>query len=64
MLEPVGRNTAPAAAAAALQLAARDPDALMLLLPSDHVIADTAAFLAAVDRAAARPPMAGWSPSA
>jgi mannose-1-phosphate guanylyltransferase/mannose-6-phosphate isomerase len=51
ILEPDGRNTAPAAAAAALHLAERDPDALLLLLPSDHVIADTGAFLAAVDRA-------------
>ena len=53
VLEPVGRNTAPAAAAAALNLAARDPDALMLLLPSDHVIADVDAFVHAVDRAGA-----------
>ena len=38
MIEPVGRNTAPAAAVAALYLAARDPDAVMLVLPSDHVV--------------------------
>ncbi len=36
ILEPVGRNTAPAAAVAALQVAAEDPDGLLLLLPSDH----------------------------
>ncbi|MBK1669984.1 mannose-1-phosphate guanylyltransferase/mannose-6-phosphate isomerase [Rhodovibrio sodomensis] len=59
VLEPVGRNTAPAAAAAAVQLAARDPDALMLLLPSDHAIADGEAFLGAVDRAA-EAAAAGW----
>ena len=53
VLEPVGRNTAPAAAAAAVHLAAQDPDALMLLLPSDHVIAAVDAFVHAVDRAAA-----------
>jgi mannose-1-phosphate guanylyltransferase/mannose-6-phosphate isomerase len=53
LLEPAGRNTAPAAAAAALTLAERDPDALMLLLPSDHTIAEPEAFQAAVDRAAA-----------
>ncbi|MBF0563451.1 MAG: mannose-1-phosphate guanylyltransferase/mannose-6-phosphate isomerase [Alphaproteobacteria bacterium] len=38
VLEPCGRNTAPAAAVAALLLTRRDPDALMLLMPSDHVV--------------------------
>ncbi|MCP3718738.1 mannose-1-phosphate guanylyltransferase/mannose-6-phosphate isomerase [Paraburkholderia sp. CNPSo 3281] len=38
VLEPVGRNTAPAVAAAALIAMERDPDALLLILPSDHVI--------------------------
>jgi mannose-1-phosphate guanylyltransferase / mannose-6-phosphate isomerase len=52
LLEPVGRNTAPAACIAALTLADATPDALMLLMPSDHTIADPAAFLAAVERAA------------
>src|SRR5215469_3681234 len=51
LLEPVGRNTAPAACIAALWLAERDPDALMLLMPSDHAIADEPAFLAAVETA-------------
>lgn len=51
VLEPDGRNTAPAAALAALMLAANDPATLMLLAPSDHVIADTAAFLDAVSAA-------------
>src|SRR4051812_14367849 len=40
LLEPIGRNTAPAVAAAALRLAEAAPDALMLVMPSDHVIAD------------------------
>jgi mannose-1-phosphate guanylyltransferase/mannose-6-phosphate isomerase len=52
LLEPVGRNTAPAAAIAALSLAETEPDALMLLMPSDHMIEDRAAFLTAVERAA------------
>ncbi|HWD59380.1 MAG TPA: sugar phosphate nucleotidyltransferase, partial [Stellaceae bacterium] len=52
LLEPVGRNTAPAAAVAALALAETDSQALMLLMPSDHTIADHAAFLAAVEHAA------------
>ena len=53
LLEPVGRNTAPAAAVAALRLAESAPDALMLVMPSDHVIADRDAFLGAIERAAA-----------
>jgi mannose-1-phosphate guanylyltransferase/mannose-6-phosphate isomerase len=48
LLEPVARNTGPAIAAAALWLLARDPDALMLVQPSDHVVADTEAFHRAV----------------
>ena len=38
VLEPVGRNTAPAACLAALIIAERDPNAVMLMLASDHVI--------------------------
>src|SRR5690606_23817286 len=41
VLEPVGRNTAPAVAAAAMLL---EPDEVMVVLPADHVIADEAAF--------------------
>jgi mannose-1-phosphate guanylyltransferase/mannose-6-phosphate isomerase len=52
LLEPVGRNTAPAACVAALALAEAGPDALMLVMPSDQRIEDGAAFLAAVDIAA------------
>lgn len=49
ILEPFGRNTAPAIAAAALQVAAmHGEDALMLVLPADHLIADQPAFAAAV----------------
>jgi mannose-1-phosphate guanylyltransferase/mannose-6-phosphate isomerase len=51
VVEPVGRNTAPAAAVAALLLVRDDPQALMLLMPADHAVGDRAAFLAAVDRA-------------
>lgn len=53
VLEPVGRNTAPAACIAALSLAAADAQALMLLMPSDHTIDDPAAFVAAIAKAAA-----------
>ena len=53
LLEPVGRNTAPAIAVAALRLIEADPAALMLVMPSDHTIDDPAAFRAAVERAAA-----------
>jgi len=52
LLEPVGRNTAPAAAIAAIALAREDENALLLLLPSDHSIADTLSFRSAVADAA------------
>jgi mannose-1-phosphate guanylyltransferase / mannose-6-phosphate isomerase len=52
LLEPIGRNTAPAACVAALSLIATEPEALMLLMPSDHVIEDRGAFLTAVEHAA------------
>jgi mannose-1-phosphate guanylyltransferase/mannose-6-phosphate isomerase len=52
LLEPVGRNTAPAVAAAANYLKAIDPEAVMLVLPADHVINDNDAFKDAVLRAA------------
>jgi mannose-1-phosphate guanylyltransferase/mannose-6-phosphate isomerase len=48
LLEPVGRNTAPAIAVAALEATLEDGDPVLLVLPSDHVIADEAAFRAAV----------------
>ena len=52
LLEPSGRNTAPAVAAAAHFLAAIDPGAIMLVLPADHVIERPEVFAAAVRRAA------------
>ncbi|HEY3910838.1 MAG TPA: mannose-1-phosphate guanylyltransferase/mannose-6-phosphate isomerase [Stellaceae bacterium] len=52
VLEPIGRNTAPAACVAALTVAESEPEALMLVMPSDHMIADERAFAAAIDRAA------------
>ena len=52
LLEPVGRNTAPAACIAALALSEAEPDPLMLVMPSDHTIGDVEAFVDAVDRAA------------
>ena len=48
LIEPEGRNTAPAAAVAALYLAAQDPDAMMLLAPADHAIAEPDRFRDAV----------------
>ncbi len=51
VLEPSARNTAPAAAVAALMVAAEDPDGIVLLAPSDHVVTDEEAFRAAVARA-------------
>ncbi len=54
LLEPVGRNTAPAVAAAAHFLMAIDPEAVMLVLPADHVITDRAAFAKAVQQAASQ----------
>lgn len=50
VLEPVSRNTAPAACVAALVAHQSDPDALVLLAPSDHVIGDDASFAASVER--------------
>ncbi len=52
LIEPEGRNTAPAILAAAMYLAQTDPDALMLVAPSDHVIVDVTAFHTTVSVAA------------
>lgn len=49
VLEPIGRNTAPAVAVAALQAMRDGDDPLLLVLPADHVIRDVAAFQAAVE---------------
>jgi len=48
ILEPVGRNTAPAAAVAAMHALSKFQDPVLLLLPADHVIRDTAALSGAV----------------
>ena len=53
LLEPMGRNTAPAIALAALQAMHDGADPLLLVLPSDHVVADAGAFRRAVREAAA-----------
>ena len=50
LLEPMGRNTAPAVAVAALQATANGADPLLLVLAADHVIQDPEAFRAAVGR--------------
>ncbi|MEM7190650.1 MAG: mannose-1-phosphate guanylyltransferase/mannose-6-phosphate isomerase [Pseudomonadota bacterium] len=50
-IEPEGRNTAPAICAAARMIAADDPDGVMLVLPSDHLIDDVPAFTAATTQA-------------
>src|SRR5262249_37728487 len=52
VLEPEGRNTAPAIALVALELIRRDPDAIMLVVPADHVVKGQQAFDAAVSLAA------------
>ncbi|MDP2840337.1 MAG: mannose-1-phosphate guanylyltransferase, partial [Syntrophales bacterium] len=44
LIEPVGRNTAPCIGLAALHILKRVPDAVMLVLPSDHRIGDEAEF--------------------
>ena len=49
LIEPAGRNTAPAILAAALLVAERDPDAVLLVAPSDHVVPDAEGFGRAVD---------------
>ncbi|HUE15026.1 MAG TPA: mannose-1-phosphate guanylyltransferase [Planctomycetaceae bacterium] len=49
--EPCGRNTAPCIGLAALQVAARDPEGIMLVMPADHFVPDAGAFRQAVERA-------------
>ena len=53
ILEPAGRNTAPAIALAALQAQAQHSEALLLVLPADHHVTDPAAFRASVEQARA-----------
>ena len=52
ILEPVGRNTAPAIALAAFNAVKNGDDPLLLVLAADHVIKDEAAFCASVEKAA------------
>ena len=51
LVEPCGRNTAPCLGLAAIQLLACDPDAVMLVLPADHVIRPPEVFRSAVESA-------------
>ena len=48
LLEPEGRNTAAAIGLAALELMARDPEAIMVVVPADHVVKATAKYLQAI----------------
>jgi len=48
ILEPEGRNTAPALTLAALYLVQQDPDAMMVVMPADHVMTEPQQFVAAV----------------
>jgi mannose-1-phosphate guanylyltransferase len=59
ILEPVARNTAPAIALAAHQLHAEDPGAIMLVMPSDHVVRDAGGLVSAA-RAALAAVEEGW----
>ena len=52
LLEPFGRNTAAAVAAATVQIAENEPEAILLILAADHLISDQAAFAEAVEDAA------------
>ncbi len=49
LIEPQGRDTGPAVLSAALHVHAQDPEGLMLVAPSDHVIPDATAFAKSVD---------------
>ena len=51
LLEPIGRNTAPAIALAALHALKADPDSMLLVLPADHVISNIQAFHNAIEAA-------------
>ena len=53
LVEPQARNTAPAIGLAAATIAARDPDAVLIVLPSDHHIADVPGFQRVLEDAAA-----------
>jgi mannose-1-phosphate guanylyltransferase/mannose-6-phosphate isomerase len=50
LLEPFGRNTAPALTLAALDAVKNDDDSILLIMPADHIIADEAAFHQAIEK--------------
>ena len=52
ILEPEGRNTAPALALAAIQISKSDPNNLLYVMPADHIILDDALFVSAIRAAA------------
>ncbi len=51
LYEPVGRNTAPCIGWAAIEVLRQDPDAIMVVLPSDHAIADNHRFVGLIQKA-------------
>jgi mannose-1-phosphate guanylyltransferase/mannose-6-phosphate isomerase len=53
IIEPEGKNTAPAILAAACHLSSHDPASIMMVMPSDHYIPDAGAFAAMAEKAAA-----------
>jgi mannose-1-phosphate guanylyltransferase len=53
LIEPCGRNTAPCIGLAAMRILATDPDAVMLVMPADHVIRSAAEFQRTVEQAVA-----------
>ena len=53
LLEPVARNTAPCIAWAAATIARRDPEAVVVVLPSDHHVVDEPSFLRVLEDAIA-----------
>lgn len=53
ILEPFGKNTAPCIGLAALHLVRQDPEAIMMVLPSDHLIADSEQFARLLHKAVA-----------
>ena len=53
LVEPARRNTAMAVGFAAVRIAREQPDALMVVLPADHVIPDAPAFAETIARGAA-----------
>jgi len=53
LIEPAARNTAPCIGWAAFHIARRDPDAILMVLPSDHHVRDVPAFVRAIEQAIA-----------